>query len=155
MVLAWLTLVALSVSAPPDRMAIEQEARRIERLLIAPCCRSQPVSDPNSAAADEIRAGIRRLLADGQSRDQVLAHYVARYGERVLAEPPAHGFKASLHVLPWVALGLGAVAVAGLVARSGRRRGAAGEAAVPVAAGAHAPPDRYAERLDEELRRLD
>ena len=58
MVLAWLTLVALSVSAPPDRAVIEQEARRIERLLIAPCCWTQPVSDHYSAEADEIRAGM-------------------------------------------------------------------------------------------------
>src|SRR5512136_1052656 len=115
MLLAVLTLIGLGIAPPPDQAAIEREARQIERLIIAPCCWTQPVSDHYSAESDEIKAGIRRMLNEGRTRQEILAVYVAKYGERVLAEPPARGFGASLHVLPWVVLGCGAVVVAALV----------------------------------------
>src|SRR5512133_4274610 len=115
---ALLAFLAFSVAAVPDPAALEREAKQIERLIIAPCCWTQPVSDHYSAEAEEIRVGIRRLLGEGKTRGQILAVYVARYGERVLSEPPARGFKAGLHVLPWVMLALGGLVVALLVARA-------------------------------------
>ena len=154
MVLALLTLLSLGLAAPPDPAAVEREARQIERLIIAPCCWTQPVSDHYSAESDEIKAGIRRMLNDGRTRQEILAVYVAQYGERVLAEPPARGFSASLHVLPWIVLGCGAVVVAALVWRARRDRRGAAAAGAPGGTD-RASPDSYADRLDEELRRLD
>jgi len=157
MLFAVLTLIGLGLAPLPDQAAIEREAKQIERLIIAPCCWTQPVSDHYSAEADQIRAGIRSMLAEGKTRQQIFAVYVAQYGERVLAEPPARGFKASLHVLPWVVLGLGAVLVAALVWRSRRGRLAAAEplTVAPGGASEGGTPDQWADRLDEELRRLD
>jgi cytochrome c-type biogenesis protein CcmH len=150
MMVALLMLVGLAVAASPDQAVVEREAKQIERMLIAPCCWTQPVSDHYSAEADQIRTGIRTMLASGKTRQQILDAYVAQYGERILAEPPARGFKASLYVLPWIFLLLGGAVVFVAIRRlqSARPAEAASEAPAPI-------DDPYAERLDEELRDLD
>lgn len=148
--------IALVLAAPPqDAQALEQEAKQIETMLIAPCCWNQQVSLHQSAAADEIKTNIRRLLAQNKTRRQILDAYVAEYGDRILAEPPARGFTAALYVLPWVFLAGGI----GLVVTVVRRWRAAGSAAAPAVAAASAEPavesEAEADRLDEELRNLD
>ncbi|HPK72398.1 MAG TPA: cytochrome c-type biogenesis protein CcmH, partial [Vicinamibacterales bacterium] len=78
--------------------------------------------------------------------------YVARYGDRILAEPPARGFSRLFHVAPWVFLA-GSVGLVWAVLRR-LRPAAAAEGA--VAAATAAPPDEAeSERIDEELRNLD
>ena len=152
-----LLFAAFLAAAPPNPQALELEAKQIETMLIAPCCWTQQVSLHQSAAADEIKANIRRLLAQNKTRQQILDAYVAEYGDRILAEPPNHGFSAFLYVLPWVFLA-GSIGVVVLVVR--RLRVSARPSAT-AAAGATGPPtasketEAEAERLDEELRNLD
>lgn len=138
----WLALAA------QDPAALEKEAKAIEALLIAPCCWSQQVSLHQSPAADEVKQAVRQMLAEGQTRQQILDSYVAQYGDRILAEPPARGFNWLLYVAPWVFLA-GSIALMVFVIRKLR---------VPAAAPAsRAAPvdDEEAERIDEELRNLD
>ncbi len=138
-------------AAAPDPAALEREAKILEGMLIAPCCWSQQVAVHQSPAADEIRQTVRRLLAEGQTRQQIVDVYVAQYGERILAEPPARGFNAFLYVLPWVFLA-GSIPLVVFVIRRLRQ-----PAAAPAAGqGAAAPPtEAEAERIDDELRNLD
>jgi cytochrome c-type biogenesis protein CcmH len=84
MLVVLMMLAGLTVAASPDQAVVEREAKQIERMLIAPCCWTQPVSDHYSAEADQIRAGIRAMLAAGKTRQQILDAYVAQYGERIL-----------------------------------------------------------------------
>ncbi len=151
MVVAFLAVLLAAAGArqPPN---LEQEARAIEELLIAPCCFSQQVSEHQSAAAEEARRDIRARLAAGEARQQILDAYVAEYGNRVLATPPAEGINLVLYVTPVVALVLSVGLVVFAVhrfagARQGRR---AAEPALPTRwpAGVEA-------RLDDELRDLD
>ncbi len=132
--------------------ALERQARRLEAELVAPCCWTQQVSVHQSPAADAIRRDIRRKLAAGLTPQAIRDGYVAEYGERILAEPPARGFSRALYVLPVVLLVLSAAGLAALVRRMARR-----EMPLPAAPaeGAPTPENRYAERLDEELRDLD
>ncbi|MBE3134341.1 MAG: cytochrome c-type biogenesis protein CcmH [Acidobacteria bacterium] len=148
MILAIALFVSLASAPPFDAQAIEREARKIDELLIAPCCWTQPVSVHYSAASDEVKSGVRRMLREGKNRQQILDAFVAEYGTRILAEPPARG----LHWLPWVFLALGG-GVTVIVIRRLRSNREAIAASEPVRA---APADdQYAERLDEELRDLD
>jgi len=141
----WLALAA------PDPQALEQQAKRIEAMLIAPCCWSQQVSLHQSPASDEIKTKIRTMLAAGQTQEQILDAYVAEYGDRILAEPPAHGFNAALYVLPWVFLA-GSVGLVVVVIRRLRTPGRE----VTASASRAAPIDEAeAERIDDELRKLD
>jgi cytochrome c-type biogenesis protein CcmH len=136
--------------AGPDAAALEKQAKAIEAMLIAPCCWSQQVSLHQSPASDEIKQTVRRLLADGQTQQQILDRYVAEYGDRILAEPPARGFSAALYVAPWVFLA-GSI---GLVVVIVRRLRAPGTTAPPDVLPAAANDDE-SDRIDEDLRNLD
>jgi cytochrome c-type biogenesis protein CcmH len=141
----WLAVVAA------DPQTLEREAKQLETMLMAPCCWAQQVSLHQSPAADEIKQNIRKLLADGKTRQQILDVYVAEYGDRILAEPPARGFSAALYVAPWIFLA-GSVGLVVVVIRRLRSPGAEPARAEP----ASAPPDEAeSERIDEELRKLD
>jgi cytochrome c-type biogenesis protein CcmH len=131
-------------------VAMEQEARVLETMLIAPCCWNQQVSVHYSPASDEIRADVRRMLAAGQSRQQILDFYVARYGDRILAEPPARGFTKGLYVLPWVFLVASVTVVVGVI-----RRLSVGASPEPLQKAALANEGPYGDRLEEELRDMD
>jgi cytochrome c-type biogenesis protein CcmH len=141
----------LAVAAPPDPQALELQAKQIETMLIAPCCWSQQVSVHQSPASDEIKANIRKLLAEGKTQEQILDAYVAEYGDRILAEPPARGFSAALYVLPWIFLA-GSIGLVVVVIRRLRTPGLEPAAAGPRVA---AIDEAESERLDDELRKLD
>lgn len=144
----WLAVAAVAAPLTP---ALEREAKALEAALIAPCCWSQQVSVHQSPVVDEMKADIRRLLAEGKTRQQILDSYVAEYGDRILAEPPARGFSRVFHVAPWLFL---AASVGLVFVVLKRLRPAA--VATPAASQAAAPPnDDESERIDEELRNLD
>ena len=92
--------MGLAMSVTIRGTDLDKDARELEAMLIAPCCFSQQVSVHHSAAADEVRQDIRKRLAAGETREQILDAYEAQYGKRVLAEPPAEGIARMLYVLP-------------------------------------------------------
>jgi cytochrome c-type biogenesis protein CcmH len=137
--------------AAADPQSLEREAKQLEAALMAPCCWAQQVSLHQSPAADEIKQNIRRLLAEGKTRQQILDFYVAEYGDRILAEPPARGFSRLIYVAPWVFL----AASVGLVVVVIRRLRAVSPVEARREASAAPPSDAEADRIDEELRNLD
>lgn len=100
-----------------------------------------------SPAADEAKADIRRRLAAGESKQQILDAYMAQHGKHVLAEPPAEGFDITLYVTPFVLL-IGSLGLLTLFARHITRHAPAVPAGPPTPAG-------FDQRLDAELRDLD
>ncbi|QIA27856.1 cytochrome C biogenesis protein [Thermaerobacter sp. PB12/4term] len=90
----------------------EREARALERALRCPVCEGQSVADSNSAVALEMRQEIRRMLAEGRNRDEILQSFADRYGAWVVYMPPRHGW----YVLGWAAPFLAVAAGAGLLA---------------------------------------
>jgi len=160
--LASLSLLFLLACAGPAGAAAAQPAEvtssaelAIQRRLMAPCCWAGTIDNHDSAVVGEMKGEIRRRLAGGESADAILAAFVARYGPRVLAEPPARGLNVLVYLLPLLALvGGGALVIAFL-----RRQVRGGAAPAPVGA-ACSPPggpspgdDPYARRVEEALRR--
>lgn len=138
----------VSLGAENPQVA-EKKAREIEDNLIAPCCWSQPVSQHYSEAAAQIRTEVRAMVAAGKSRDEILDHFVAQYGERILATPRPKGFNALAYVLPWAALILGAWLLITMI----RKRRSPEQAPSP---GPLALPDaRYTSIIDKELKDLE
>ncbi len=149
-------VVALSVSPLPAHL--EQEARRIEADVIGPCCWRQQVSIHQSPAADEIRKDIRIRLGRGETRQDILEDYAVQFGPRILAEPPASGYRRLLYVLPPVALVLSAAGIAVFLKRaSARPSPATPGAASPLSAQVPASdvPASYGTKLEDELREMD
>ena len=145
-------LVATVLVGGQPGASVEAEAKAIESLVVAPCCFRQQVSEHQSAAADETRKDIRARLSRGETRQQILAAYVAQHGERILASPAPAGFSLSLYVLPVVILLLTVGVLAGMIGRFVRGRAAPAPAGV---AGGPAPDVIAERRLDDELRDLD
>lgn len=121
--------------------------REIEDNLIAPCCWSQPVSQHYSPKADEIRTEVRAMVAEGKNRDEILNHYVAQYGERILAAPRAEGFNILAYVLPWAALIFGAWLLIVLIKKL--RAPASSPSQVDL------PDARYASRIEKEMKEFE
>ena len=141
--LRW-TRMAFSITNQTD-----EKAREIEDNLIAPCCWSQPVSQHQSAAAEEIRKGVREMLAAGKTREEILEYYVAIHGERILATPRARGFNALVWVMPGIALILGAWLLVMILKRLRVPR----VSMQPERS--TRPPDQYSAVIDQELRDLE
>jgi cytochrome c-type biogenesis protein CcmH len=149
--LTQMTLGLWLAVAAADPQVLEREAKQLEAKLMAPCCWAQQVSLHQSPAADEIKQTIRKLLAEGKTSEQILDIYVAQYGDRILAEPPARGFSRLIYVAPWVFL----VASVGLVIVVIRRLRAVSPAPARTERAAASPSEAEADRIDEELRNLD
>ncbi len=97
---------------------LDARVRRVASQLMCPVCEGRTVADSTSELAAQMRAIIREKLARGESEQAVLAYFVERYGESVLAVPPAAGAGWLLWLAPalLVAGGAGYVLV-----RFGRR----------------------------------
>ena len=81
-------LVVFVLVVPMALVALERgDARRIEARFVAPCCWHENLAVHNSPAADQMRAEIAMLVASGRTETEIVDHYVARYGERILREP--------------------------------------------------------------------
>lgn len=123
------------------------KAREIEDNLIAPCCWSQTVSQHYSEVSEQIRKEVRAMVEAGKSRDEILDHYVAKYGERILAAPRARGFNVLAYVLPWAALVLGAWLLILLLKKL--------RSPVPASGPPPLPDARYVSRVEQEIKELD
>lgn len=84
--------------------------RSIQEKFLAPCCWRENLAVHRSPMADELRAEVARMVAEGKSEGEIINHYVARYGERILREPRGET-SVWLRLMPVFALGLGAIAV--------------------------------------------
>ena len=101
-----------------------------------------------SLVAQQMKAEIRRRIADGWTKKQILDEMVANYGPGVLSTPAKHGFDLLAWVLP---IGGALIGVAGLACGA---RYWSTRTAQPVPLGP--PLDAATERrIDEELARFD
>ena len=131
-------------AAPVD----EQTVHAIATQLRCVVCQSLSVADSPSETAHQMRDIIRERLAAGETPEQVIAYFVARYGDWILLAPPRRGFTLLVWVVPYVGLVLGLVVVAVAIRRWSRV--SAGRAAAP-------PPEVDAatrERIRREMEQL-
>ncbi|MDR7554411.1 MAG: cytochrome c-type biogenesis protein CcmH [Armatimonadota bacterium] len=142
---------ALTWEARPAWAAptLDDQVYAIARELRCPVCEAQTVAESDAELARQMRAEIRARLARGQSREEIIAYFVAQFGDGVLAAPPARGLGLFLWVFPGLALAAGAAVVwAFLRAHLPPARGAPpGSAGIRRAVAHHAgdaPPGRSA-----------
>lgn len=131
---------------PAVRLDAAQEARvrALEGDLRCPVCRSQSIRQSRSFMADDMRARIRAMVAEGRSDAEIRAFFVERYGTWVLLTPPKGGFNLAAYLLPAfvVVVGAAGLAVAG---RRWTRRARRGAPPMPPA------PSPQLTRLEKEL----
>ena len=86
---------------------IEKEVSDISKELMCPVCRGQTVAESNSSLANDFREIIRKKLEAGESKQEILNYFIDRYGESVLASPPAKGVRLIVWVTPLLAIIIG------------------------------------------------
>lgn len=77
--------------ATEERPFTASEVTRYDKVthaLIAPCCWREPIAIHRSAEALEMLEEVKQFVAEGRSEEEIKAIYVARYGVRILADPP-------------------------------------------------------------------
>ena len=95
----------------------------IARKLQCPICAGETVADSQTALAGQMREVIEQKVQTGESEEQILDYFVARYGETVLTEPPKSGFTLTLWWVPVAVLVVGGLIAALYIReRSGTRQ---------------------------------
>jgi cytochrome c-type biogenesis protein CcmH len=79
--------VLLLASGAPLTPQQTTKVKRLEDTLLAPCCYSQSIARRMSAEAEQIRHEAAEMVASGRSENEILEHYKALYGERILIVP--------------------------------------------------------------------
>jgi len=139
---------AALVLAAPALAGGRPSAGAIETKLVCPVCH-ETLDQSTAPVAQEMKALIRRRIAQGWTEKQILDEMVANFGPGVLSTPSRRGFDLLAWVLPIGGVMAGVI-VLGLGARHWSR------AAAGPSPPAQPPLDPETERrIDEELDRFD
>jgi cytochrome c-type biogenesis protein CcmH len=120
--LVWLIvpIIALSVLIvglwPGDESAPDPEARAysLSIRLKCPICAGESIAGSQTDLAKDLRARIDDEIAAGSTDDEIIAMFVASYGEQVLLDPPSTGWGIALWAVPLGVLVIGGIAIFGL-----------------------------------------
>ncbi|KTT62596.1 cytochrome C [Pseudomonas oryzihabitans] len=118
--LLWSALAGAAIETYGFRDDTERARfQALTRELRCPRCQNQDLADSNAPIAGDLRREIQRLMAAGQSDEQIIAYLEQRYGEFIRYRPPFEGRTLLLWTLPVLGL-LGGAGV--LVILTRRRR---------------------------------
>ena len=114
-----LLLAALALASPAAASNAHPSESELETELVCPVCH-ETLDQSTAPVAQEMKALIRKRIAQGWTRKQIIDEMVANFGPNVLSTPSKHGFD----LLAWVLtiggalIGIAALAV---VARNWKR----------------------------------
>jgi cytochrome c-type biogenesis protein CcmH len=159
MVLATLMLLLVAPAAraqeptpiPGLAQISDDQVNAIAKQMYCPVCENTPLDVCPTQACTEWRELIREMLAQGKNEAEIKQYFVDRFGDRVLAAPPARGLNWLAYIIP------PAIILAGVFLLFSAFR--AWKQAAPVAPAPPAPPpgappaDDYVRRLEEELKK--
>ncbi|HEX2085478.1 MAG TPA: cytochrome c-type biogenesis protein CcmH [Solirubrobacteraceae bacterium] len=142
-------VLAVAVAAAPASGAEPKTSLPdVEDEVMCVTC-NVPLNIAESPQADAQREEVRRLVAQGLTKEQVKDRLVAQYGEDVLALPEEDGVGAAAYLVP-IAVVLGMLALAAVLLPRWRRRTPA-----PLTTGGATASEAELKRLDEDLARYE
>ena len=143
-------VAALAAPAAPVAAASRASLTDIEDEVMCPICGTL-LELSQSPQADRERVFIRRLIARGDSKQQIKDALVAEYGQEVLATPAGSGFDLTAYLVPVVAFLIAGGAIL-IGVRRWRRQGREDDEGSRPGPG---PSETDSERLDSDLARYD
>jgi cytochrome c-type biogenesis protein CcmH len=151
---ALLLLAAVAAAGPKPGIETERAYHSVGDKLICLCGCMQSVYGCNHYGcpqSDNLRKEVRAAIAGTNTEDEALAVMVSKYGDKILTEPPKHGFSLSAWLMPFTALGAGALLV--ILVLQGWRRHSQQLAVVAANRSSvdQALLDQYAKRIDDEI----
>jgi cytochrome c-type biogenesis protein CcmH len=147
--LALIAAVAAALATPALAAEPRASLTDIEDEVMCPIC-GTPLNLAAAPQAERERAFIRRLIALGQSKDEIKDALVREYGPEVLATPESEGFDLAAWAVPAAGIMLAGIALA-IGVRRWRRRPAMPE----TAADEKGIDPEDSERLRSDLARYD
>ena len=87
----------------------EQQAERIGMKIHCPICSGESIAQSQTDISRQMMNQVREMIQAGRSEQDILNSFAARYGERILLEPPRRGLTSLLWTLPIALLVLGAL----------------------------------------------
>jgi len=124
-----------------------------EIICMCGTCGRKRIGECTCSDAAAMREEVAKLVAEGKTREQIYAYFIAKYGsQEPLASPIDEGFNRLAWFFPYLIGATGAASIAVVAFRWSRREGAA-DSATPAQDAGEDPALR--ERLDDELRDLD
>jgi len=148
--LAGLFIIAMLLARPLPTMAASIDD--ITDQLMCQCgCNLvlSPCNMMDCGPAADMTERIRQELAAGRSEDEIIAGFVADYGDQVLSAPTKEGFNLVAWITPFGALVVGAGLVY-LLVQAWARRGSRPQPVPPSPQGA-VGDEAYRRRLEREL----
>ena len=142
-------LVAVFLCLDPARATLST-TQEIEESLTCQCSCGLTVHSCNHLQcgfAVPAKQTIAQQVQQGKGKDEIIAAFVARYGEKVLSAPTTTGFNLAAWITPFLALLIGGAFVGMLSLRWTRKR-SQGVTEMPVAS---TGINQYRERLQKEL----
>ena len=126
----------------------DDQVNAIAKQLYCPVCENIPLDVCPTQACAQWRELIREKLVAGWSEDEIKTYFVAQYGDRVLAQPPASGLNWLVYIIPPLAI-LGGIYILYRALRAWRQpaKDELGEEQ-PAAE----VDDEYLARIEDELR---
>jgi len=119
-VITLLTSILAGCFSSSNGLTIEERAQALDKQLICPICPTETIDQSQVQLAKQMKNIVRERLTGGASEQEILDFFVSRYGEDVLAAPPAHGFNLTIWIVGALALP-SAILILILTLRSMRR----------------------------------
>ena len=140
-----LILVTTPLALAADR---SDRIRELSPNFICICGCNQLLSACNHfhcSSSGPMLADLGNQIDQGKSDNAIMAYFVEKYGTTVLAAPPASGFNLAAWIMPFAALGIGALMVLFFVRRFRSRW-----------AGVRVDGDltKYQQKVEEELEKF-
>jgi len=109
----FLLFIFIVLSTTPALAAqVDQNLQKeIEEMLVCQDDCGMILASCDNQTAQYMRKIVIDRLQKGQSKDEILGHFVSIYGEKVLAAPQAKGFNITAWVTPFLAVILGGVLI--------------------------------------------
>jgi cytochrome c-type biogenesis protein CcmH len=131
----------------PPQAPTDDEVNAVAKQLYCPVCENIPLDVCPTQACAQWRDLIREKLAEGWTEDEIKTYFVAQYGDRVLATPPASGLNWLVYVIPPLAI-VGGIYILYRALKAWRQPQADEALEVQIEAGQE---DEYVARIEEEL----
>jgi len=145
------------LATAPAAVAVPPVGSVSDRLICLCGCNSvlSVCPHPNCEWGIPAKQDIEQQLGAGKTPDAIIAQYVSKYGEQVLAAPTKRGFNMVVWVLPFLMLVIGGAAIYYLARTWAKRRAESEAETIVVPASVEDHPDEIVRRMEDELKKFD